>query len=137
MDLSRREFMAGAAACACALSAGCAHVNPARMVVAGEDGTLPLPEELKEPMKGVKVLVKGVSEPVLVWKTADGFGAVSIVCTHKLSEVEINRAEGTLDCPSHGSRYKPDGSVLQGPAKRPLRRFKATLEGERLRVAPA
>ncbi len=137
MALTRREFVVGAAACAGGLAGGCAHINTARMIVAGEDGTLAVPEELKEPSKPVKVLLKGVSEPVMVWRAPDGLQAVSIVCTHRQSEVELNAAEGTLDCPSHGSRYRPDGTVLRGPARRALRRFKAALEGDRLRVTPS
>ncbi len=34
--------------------------------------------------------------------------------------VSWNAAERTWDCPCHGSRYGPDGAVLQGPAVRPL-----------------
>jgi Rieske Fe-S protein len=130
MKITRRDFVAGA----CALAAGCANINNAPAFYAAEDGSIPLPEALAEPMSQIKVFLRGVSGAVLVWRAPSGFGAAAIRCTHKGSEVELNPKEGTLDCPSHGSRFRPDGQVAHGPAQRPLKAYKVSLEGDRLRI---
>ena len=48
---------------------------------------------------------------------------LSPVCTHMKCDVAWNPAERTWDCPCHGSRFTPQGDVLNGPAHEPLERI--------------
>ena len=45
---------------------------------------------------------------------------LSAKCQHHGCTVGFNAKEKTWDCPCHGSRYKFDGTVIHGPAKKNL-----------------
>ncbi len=56
-----------------------------------------------------------------VHRDTDGqLHAVDARCTHLGCLVAFNRAEEAWECPCHGSRFDPDGKILQGPATKPL-----------------
>jgi len=59
----------------------------------------------------------GEDGKVAVSRSREGaLRAVSAVCTHLGCDVAWNRAEQTWDCPCHGSRFSPEGRVINGPA---------------------
>ena len=45
-----------------------------------------------------------------------GLHSCSAVCPHLGCEVAWNHAEQTWDCPCHGSRFSPEGKMINGPA---------------------
>ncbi|HEX5908947.1 MAG TPA: FAD-dependent oxidoreductase [Thermoleophilaceae bacterium] len=82
-------------------------------------GSRPI-EEL-QPGEGDIVQYEG--DKVAAYRDDDGrLVAVSTRCTHLGCQVNWNAAERSWDCPCHGSRFAPDGAVLQGPAVHRLER---------------
>ena len=57
---------------------------------------------------------------VAVCRLDGSLRAVGAVCTHMGCIVGWNSSERTWDCPCHGSRFAPDGSVVSSPATAPL-----------------
>jgi Rieske Fe-S protein len=59
--------------------------------------------------------------PVAVCNVDGAVHRVRAACTHLGGVVSWNDVERSWDCPLHGSRFAPDGTVLNGPATSPLR----------------
>ncbi len=71
---------------------------------------------------------------IYIVRTEVGFFALSAVCTHLGCITRWLEDEETIACPCHGSKFGQDGSLLQGPAPRPLRRIAIRLEDGELVV---
>ncbi len=57
------------------------------------------------------------------------FQVLSIICSHKKCDVDYT-GDG-FECPCHGSTYSSTGKVLEGPAKKNLKSYKATYDSEK------
>jgi glycine/D-amino acid oxidase-like deaminating enzyme/nitrite reductase/ring-hydroxylating ferredoxin subunit len=66
------------------------------------------------------VLVRGDRKLAVRRDAAGKLYVLSAACTHKGCTVTWNNADGTWDCPCHGSIFAADGSVVHGPARKPL-----------------
>jgi nucleotide-binding universal stress UspA family protein/nitrite reductase/ring-hydroxylating ferredoxin subunit len=96
-----------------------AHRSPVDVLIAKTVGRSV--DELA-PGHGGLVLIGG--RRVAVFKAEDGtIIALSPRCQHMGCTVDWNDADRTWDCPCHGSRYRFDGTVIRGPAKRDLDRI--------------
>ena len=64
-----------------------------------------------------------------VWivRQVDGFFALSTVCTHLGCTPNWLSADEKFKCPCHGSGFVKTGINIEGPAPRPLERYKITM----------
>lgn len=61
------------------------------------------------------------------------FFAVTSQCTHQGNPVSpMNLNTRILVCPTHNSQFAPDGTRLSGQATRPLTRYPATFDGDKI-----
>jgi len=76
---------------------------------------------VRELKPGEGMIVGRRGKKVAAFRDANGnIHRLSPVCTHLGCLVRWNPSESTWDCPCHGSRFKPTGEVIAGPAEEPL-----------------
>jgi Rieske Fe-S protein len=70
-----------------------------------------------------------VDDIVVTQPSAGVFKGFSAKCTHKGCMVD-KVADGTIDCPCHGSKFNLDGTVAKGPADKPLAAENISVQGD-------
>jgi Rieske Fe-S protein len=93
----------------------------------------PIGKTSEVPVGGGKIFP--ADKVVLTQPTQGDFKAFSAVCTHQSCVVtEIKGSD--IDCTCHGSKFSiTDGSVVNGPATKPLPELKVTVKGSEISVA--
>lgn len=65
-------------------------------------------------MPNTAAMVEFENETLAVYRDKNGrLYAVSPVCTHLKCKVHWNDVESSWDCPCHGSRFAPDGTIIK------------------------
>jgi len=143
---SRRAVLAGAGATCVAALAGCATYNanngglagapPAQSTPAasagssgGGSGNAPavLTSTSDVPVGGGTILTD--KRIVVTQPHAGTFDAFTAVCTHE-GCIVTTVSGGTINCPCHGSKFSiANGSVVNGPATRPLAPVSIKVQG--------
>jgi cytochrome b6-f complex iron-sulfur subunit len=153
-SLSRRQllnFLTGAAVAATAGSAfyplGSFFIPPAEKTGAG--GAILAKDKLGNPIPaaqilaeaaGTRALVAGLSgEPTyLIVNAKNALDPIGIVdnCTHLGCTFPWNPLDEQFQCPCHGSRYAPDGTVVRGPAPLPLKIVQVAVIDDSILISP-
>ena len=133
-DKSRRSFLAS-------VGTGWAIFTAASVAGLGMCVRFLFPNDTFEPATKFKVGYPGQfaasSEGVVdkrfktrgIWivRTLDGFFVLSTVCTHLGCTPNWLEAEKKFKCPCHGSGFRKTGINFEGPAPRPLERYRIVL----------
>jgi glycine/D-amino acid oxidase-like deaminating enzyme/nitrite reductase/ring-hydroxylating ferredoxin subunit len=81
----------------------------------------PEADSVRELKRGDGLIIGSRGKKVAAFRDRNGkIHRLSPVCTHLGCLVRWNGAESTWDCPCHGSRFKPTGEVIAGPAEEAL-----------------
>jgi Rieske Fe-S protein len=81
----------------------------------------PEADSVTELKRGEGMIIGSRGKKRAVFRDRNGkIHKLSPVCTHLGCLVRWNPAESTWDCPCHGSRFKPTGEVIAGPAEEGL-----------------
>lgn len=140
---TRRRFMIGAIPTVAWIVLGWATFAAALTAFAAMLGRFFFPNVLAEPPSTIKVGPTSQFEPGEVnerWKAEWGFWivrssyngqdmiyALSTVCTHLGCPPNWLAGEQKFKCPCHGSGFYVSGVNFEGPAPRPLERFKVSV----------
>ena len=73
-------------------------------------------------------------ESVIIARFDNRAWAFSLACPHQSTAIRWEAADHRFQCPKHKSRYRPDGTFIEGRATRGLDRFAVRRDGEQLEV---
>ena len=136
--MDRKEFLSligiGTAGLACgACLEACAADDEVAPPPTNVDFTLDLAAPENSPLANAGGYI--YKDRIIVAHVKDGtYAAVSSTCTHAGSTVYYDLTIDKFHCPTHGSNYRTDGTVSNGPAPSPLMRYNTSLSGNSLRV---
>jgi cytochrome b6-f complex iron-sulfur subunit len=143
---SRREFCAccskavgllalgGAAGCGGSPTSPSSNSTPLTSVtgvVSGRVVTVAVGSGPLATVGGMAIAQTSIGSFLITRTAASSATVLTATCTHEGCTV-TNFSGSQFVCPCHGSTYATSGSVVQGPANRPLSTFAAQLNGDTL-----
>jgi Rieske Fe-S protein len=131
--MDRRDFLSGCFG-GCLMVAGLGSCSKdTERPAEGEVITVDLNTDLLVPGSFVRI------KNLLIIRFAEGnlatnFAAMEGICPHAGGELEWANTENRVVCPVHGSRFSPQGSLVNGPAASNLRLFNISVAGNLLEI---
>lgn len=140
--VSRREFLdlllGGALATSVLAGAGTlvTYLSPPQVKMRGAGEPMAVAEEQDVPVNTGRVVAYG-STKVMVVHQAEGYVALSAICTHAGCLVQWDAEAGRIHCPCHDGMFDLKGNVISGPPPSPLKVYRAEVVGGKVMVADA
>ena len=133
---NRRDFLldalrAGAAALtAIGMAPGGADAMPLHWIsaiaAAGEERTYPVPAA-----DGVQI---DKANEVILARSGKSVYAFALACPHQNTALRWDAGNNRFQCPKHKSKYRPDGTFIEGRATRGMDRYAVRLVGTNIVV---
>jgi Rieske Fe-S protein len=133
--IERRAFLRDATLAAIGIftalgAAAEARALPVRLVSAiathGDERTYPLP--------GADGATIDREESVIVVRWQGAVYAFSLACPHQNTALKWAPQDAQFQCPKHHSKYRPDGTFIEGRATRGMDRFAVRRDGDKVVV---
>ena len=74
------------------------------------------------------------NKPVIVIHTAEGYRALSAICTHLGCILFWNEQREVIACPCHEAYFSTNGAVISGPPTSVLEEYRLVVEGDQIYV---
>jgi len=132
IDVGRRTFLRDAAAAAVAaftLLGATADLLAAAAPLSFTTPSRSLGETRSYPIPGADGAAIDRDAEVILVRWQGYVYAFNLACPHKKTALRWLPNDGRFQCPKHRSKYRPDGSFIEGKATRGMDRFSVRREG--------
>jgi nitrite reductase/ring-hydroxylating ferredoxin subunit len=124
--IQRRDFVRDAACMLLALGIGGA-TAPRALAAMQRDPSRP--EERRYPVPATDGVAIDAESSVIVARAGGKVYAFSLACPHQNTALRWDAGDAQFRCPKHKSRYRPDGSFIEGRATRAMDRHAVRRDG--------
>lgn len=138
--ITRRGFLkyvllggSAVAAAAGVLAPIIAYLWPTKQAASGGGGPIAVGAAADLPV-GKGQVYSVANKPVLVVHAADGFHALSAVCTHLGCIVYWDEQRSAIACPCHAALFNINGGVISGPPPAPLQAYQVQVKDDQILV---
>ena len=111
-----------------------AYLWPQKQAVAASSGPVAIGPAEDLPV-GQGRVYSVANKPAIVIHTADGYHALSAVCTHLGCIVGWDAQRGVVACPCHAGFFTVNGDVISGPPPAPLKKYAVQVQGGQIYVS--